>query len=220
MKSSLILATMMVIPLVAVVVAQEMPKQEPAIKARPARYGQSEDKTRNEAASKSSQESAPEMDAAALSRAISALSDQVRLLVAEVRRLRRYNEHNSQMLELLICEQRLNWLEDKIASLEEHKSQLAAREREIQYRSRNIQQEAMMRGLLRREEAEAAIRTDLQRALDDVHNQQAFVQQQLTNAEMEAGRLRQRITTLRKKLELSEEADENDRSSNHQQPNQ
>jgi chromosome segregation ATPase len=208
MKSNLMLAAIMAIALSSLVIAQGPPKQEP--KVQTVRPGQSE------ADAKSTQGGEPEADAAALSRAIHALSDQVQLLTAELRKLRRDNERNSQMLELLLCEQKLNWFEDKILNLQERKAQLAAREQEIQYRLKNIQQEMVMRGLLRREEVEAAARADLQRALDDVRNQQALVQQQLAKAEVEAEQLRQRITALRNKLKLAEEKNEGDRSDQKQ----
>ncbi|HXU35196.1 MAG TPA: hypothetical protein VN937_02450 [Blastocatellia bacterium] len=141
----------------------------------------------------------------AMQRAITSLSTQIGLLNDEVRRLRLETERNSQMMELLLNEDRLAKLEEKIQEAADHKAQLDAREQEIVRRSRNIQGELVMRGGLRRDEAEAAIRSDLQRALDDVHGQQAAYQQRAAELVEQATRIRARVETLRKKFEMSDE---------------
>ena len=141
----------------------------------------------------------------AMQRAITSLSTQIGLLNDEVRRLRLETERNSQMMELLLNEDRLAKLEEKIQEAADHKAQLDAREQEIARRSRNIQGELVMRGGLRRDEAEAAIRSDLQRSLDDVHSQQAAYQQRAAELVEQATRIRARVETLRKKFEMSDE---------------
>lgn len=141
----------------------------------------------------------------AMQRAITSLATQIGLLNDEVRKLRLETERNSQMMELLLNEDRLAKLEEKIQEAADHKAQLDAREQEIARRSRNIQGEMVMRGGLRRDEAEAAIRSDLQRALDDVHSQQASYQQRAAELVEQATRVRARVETLRKRFELSDE---------------
>lgn len=138
----------------------------------------------------------------AMRRTLSNLSTQIGALADELKSMRRETERSSSMLELLINEERLAKLEDKIQSAIDYKTQLDAREQEIGRRSRNIQGELVLRGGLRRDEAEAAIKADLQRALDDVHTQQASYQQRVADLNDQATRLRARVETLRKKLEL------------------
>lgn len=140
----------------------------------------------------------------AMRRTLTNLSTQIGALADELKMLRRETERNSAMLELLINEERLAKLEDKIQDAMDHKAQLDAREQEIGRRSRNIQGELVLRGGLRRDEAEAAIRADLQRALEDVRTQQAAYQQRVAELNDQATRLRARVETLRKKLELLE----------------
>ena len=141
----------------------------------------------------------------AMQRAITSLSTQIGLLNDEVRMLRRQTERNSEMMELLLNEERLAKLEDKIQEAADRKAQLDAREQELVRRSRNIQGELILRGGLRRDEAEAAIRSDIQRSLDDVHNQQAASQQRAAELIEQSTRIRARVETLRKKVESSEE---------------
>ena len=138
----------------------------------------------------------------AMRRAIANLSTQIGLLTDEMRMLRRETQRNSSMMELLLNEDRLAKLEDKIQDAVDHKAQLDAREQEIARRTRNIQGELVLRGGLRRDEAEAAIRADLQRALDDVRSQQTVYQQRIVELNDQATRLRARVETIRKKLEL------------------
>jgi hypothetical protein len=141
----------------------------------------------------------------AMQRAITSLATQIGLLNDEVRKLRRETERNSEMMELLLNEERLAKLEDKIQEAADHKAQLDAREQELVRRSRNIQGELILRGGLRRDEAEATIRADIQRSLDDVHNQQAAYQQRAAELVEQSTRIRARVETLRKKFELSDE---------------
>jgi chromosome segregation ATPase len=140
----------------------------------------------------------------AMRSAITSLSTQIGLLTGEVRRLRRETERNSGMMELLLNEDRLAKLEDKIAEAVDRKAQLDAREQEIGRRMRNIQGELILRGGLRRDEAETAIRNELQRALDDVRSQQTAAAQRLGELNEQAARLRARVETLRKKVESAE----------------
>lgn len=138
-------------------------------------------------------------------RALTDLSTQIGLLTGEMRKLRRETECNSGTMELLLTEDRLSKLEDKIQETADRKGQLDAREQEINRRMRNIPNELMLRGGLRRDEAEAAIRNEIQRSLDDVHTQQAVSQQRLGELNEQAARFRARVETLRKKLELLED---------------
>jgi len=135
-------------------------------------------------------------------RAITNLSTQIGLLTDEMRKLRRETERNSGMMELLLNEDRLAKVEDKIQDATNNKAQLDAREQDIQRRMRNIQGELVLRGGLRRDEAEAAIRSDLQRALDDVRSQQVANQQRIAELNEQATRLRARVEALRRKIEL------------------
>ena len=135
-------------------------------------------------------------------RAITNLSTQIGLLTDEMRKLRRETERNSGMMELLLNEDRLAKVEDKIQDANNNKAQLDAREQDIQRRMRNIQGELLLRGGLRRDEAETAIRSELQRSLDDIRGQQAANQQRVAELNEQAGRLRSRVEALRKKLEL------------------
>ncbi|MFY9553254.1 MAG: hypothetical protein WAV20_06755 [Blastocatellia bacterium] len=141
----------------------------------------------------------------AMRRALTALASQIGLLTDEVQKLRRETERNSGMMELLLNEDRLAKVEDKIQDAANQKAQLDAREQDIQRRLRNIQGELILRGGLRREDAETAIRNELQRALEDVRNQQGVCQQRITELNDHAARLRARVETLRKKVEQSEQ---------------
>lgn len=111
-------------------------------------------------------------------------------------------------LELLLYEERLARVEEKIDGALQEKNRLNAREQEIQYRQRNIPQEVARSGVLRRSEAEAMIRADLQKALEDVHNQQGASQQRLADLQFQADRLRQRVELLRQRLERADEKEE------------
>lgn len=138
--------------------------------------------------------------------AIKHLSVEVNSLSTEVRRLRKVTEQNAATMELLLSEERLWKVEDKIQALTDQRSQLDARDQEIQRRMRNIPGEMLLRspGTLKREETEATIKADLQRALDDVRTQQSSSQTRLAELAVQAERLRARITTLRAKVDQVE----------------
>lgn len=138
----------------------------------------------------------------AMRRAITSLSAQIGLLTDEMKKLRRETERNSGMMELLLNEDRLAKVEDKLQEAANNKAQLDAREQDLQRRMRNIQGEVLMRGGLRRDEAEAAIRLELQRALEDIRTQQIASQQRVAELNEQATRLRARVEALRKKLDL------------------
>jgi ATP-dependent Lon protease len=129
------------------------------------------------------------------------LSRQIAVLAEELRKLRRQGERSTGIMELLLSEERLTRVEDKIDAALDQKAQLDQRELELQRRMKNIQAELLFRGAVRRDEAEAAIRADLQRALDEVHNQQSVNRQRVAELQTQADRLRQRVDELRKKLE-------------------
>ena len=103
-------------------------------------------------------------------------------------------------------------VEEKLDAAIERKADLDSREQDIQRRLRNVQQEVMLRGGLRRDEVEAALRSEYQRSLEDVKNQQTLIQQRISELQTQANRLRVRVETLRKKIERAEEQSE--------QPNQ
>lgn len=137
--------------------------------------------------------------------AIGDLANQISLLTDEVKRLRRDNARNSAMMELLLSEERLGRTEDKIQDAVERKAQLDGREQDLQRRMKNIQQELIFRGAIRREEAETALRAELQRAVEDVHKEQATYQQRISELQAQADRLKARIAALRKRLEGADE---------------
>lgn len=140
----------------------------------------------------------------AMRRVLADLSTQIGLLADELRKLRGDTERNSSMIELLLNEDRLAKVEDRIQDASNNKAQLDAREQEIQRRMRNIPAEAALRGG-RREEVEAALRSEFQRALDDTRAQQAGNQQRLAELVDQSARLRTRLESLRKRLEQTDE---------------
>src|SRR5438128_1453617 len=154
-----------------------LPLKKPPQK-RAGESGESQAAQKKAAESSASSEQSKESDDG-MRRVVTDLSTQVGLLAEELRAMRRETERNSAMLELLLNEDRLSKLEDKLQQANDNKAQLDAREQEIQRRMRNIQGELALRGGLRRDEAEAAIRSELQRSQDDVHAQQAFYQQRI-----------------------------------------
>jgi chromosome segregation ATPase len=131
---------------------------------------------------------------------------QIEKLTTELRRLRKETEHNGTSMELMLYEERLSKVESKLDDLTAYKSQLEAREQDVQRRTRNIQQEMILRAgnILRRDEAEAAIRAELQRSLDDTRMQKETNQQRINDLQSQAEYLRKRIEILRKKLEQLE----------------
>ena len=178
--------------------AQEQPKQERPRAARPAQ------RPAQETAEKQETEPVLETTEEAMRRTLTGLADQMGTLTTEVKKLRLEMERSSLTLELLLNEERLARVEEKIEDALDSKFQLDLREQEIQRRMRNVQQEVLLRGGLRREEAENALRADLQRALEDVRNQQASYQQRVSELQAQATRLRQRVETLRQRLEPPE----------------
>lgn len=138
--------------------------------------------------------------------AIRHLSVEVNSLSAEMRRLRKVTEYNAATMELLLSEERLWKVEDKIQALTDQRSQLDARDQELQRRMRNIPGEMLLRTpvTMKREETEAAIKADLQRALDDVRTQQSSSQTRLVELSAQAEWLRARIVTLRAKVDQPE----------------
>jgi len=137
-------------------------------------------------------------------RTLDKLATQITALTGEVQRLRQTTERNSMTLELLLSEERLAKVEDNLEAAITRKAQLDASEQDLQRRSRNIQQELVFRGVVRRDEAEAALRAEFQRALDDTHTQQQVQQQRIAELQTQAARLRERVDALRKKLERTE----------------
>lgn len=137
-------------------------------------------------------------------RALTNLSTQIGLLTDELQRLRQETERNSGTMELLLNEDRLAKVEDKIQDALNYKAQLDAREQDIQRRMKNIQGELVLRGGIRRDESEAVLRAEFQRSLDDVRTQQAAHQQRIAELTAQGARLEARVETLRKKLEIEE----------------
>jgi chromosome segregation ATPase len=160
-------------------------------------------KSRESQGSESSAKTASQADTASvdLQAAIKALADQVAALGVEIRKLRHSTEKTSLSLELLLGEERLARIEDKIESTQDSRAALDARERQQQYRLDNIQQEVTFRGGLDREAGEEAIRADVQRQLEDIHSQQAAAQKRVTDLQSQARSLRSRIEELRRKVD-------------------
>jgi len=194
---------MMVILLMTVMsvlcVAQQQVKPERSRQVKPIQ------KPAVDASEKSGAVSQPQEQDDMLRRAVTNLSAQINLLTDEVGKLRQENVRSSTMLELLISEERLTKLEDKLQDANDHKAQLDARDLEIQARMRNIQREVALRGGLRRDEAETAIRAELQRALEDNRGQQSVAQQRIAELNEHATKLRARTDSLRKKVEEPDE---------------
>jgi chromosome segregation ATPase len=134
------------------------------------------------------------------------LAQQIGKLTVELRLLRKETERNGAALELMLSEERLSKVESKLDDMNALKNQLEAREQEVQRRTKNIQQELILRGgqFLRRDQAEAAIRSEFQRALDDTLAQKETTQQRITDLQTQAEALRRRIEALRKKIEMLE----------------
>jgi chromosome segregation ATPase len=185
--------------------AAQQPKQEPVSKPRAAKPAQ---KTAADTDEKIEVEPVEPSQEERMRLTLDELSAQIGQLTAEVQRLRRENERTSDAMQLLLYEERLAKVEEKIQNAIDYRVQLDAREADIQRRLRNIQQEVIMRGGLRREEIEAAVRAELQRALEDTHNQQSTYQQRIAELQAQAARLRARVETLRKKVERAEEKEQ------------
>lgn len=196
-----ILAIALISILAATGIARQQPKQEPTAKPRVTKPAQKADDAEEKVDVEPVQPSQEEL----MRRSLDDLSAQINQLTTEVQRLRRENERNSDVMQLLLYEERLAKVEEKIQQAIDYKMQLDAREADIQRRSRNIQQEVMLRGGLRRDEAEAAIRAEFTRALEDIHTQQSNYQQRIAELQAQAVRLRTQVETLRKKVERTEE---------------
>jgi hypothetical protein len=180
--------------------------QEPAAQSpRPARQTQKEV---SEPQEKTDLERVPLNADETIRRAMSSLSTQMDSLTKEMRLLRKATERNSMLIELLLYEERLAKIEDKLDAAIMLKTDLDAREAELQRRMRNIQQEVMMRGGLRRDEVEAALRSELTRALEDTRTRLALQQERISELQAQAARLRARVEALRKKLDRDEQKSE------------
>lgn len=190
-------ALLLAMALAAVATAQESP--------RPARQTQ---KAESEPQEKSDIERVPLTSEEMMRRAMSGLSTQMDSLTKEMKLLRKATERNSMLIELLLYEERLAKVEDKLDAAIMLKTELDAREAEIQRRMKNIQQEVMMRGGLRRDEVEAALRSELQRALEDTRTRLSLQQERLSELQAQAARLRARVEALRKKLDRDEQKSE------------
>ncbi|MFP5265443.1 MAG: hypothetical protein ACLGJB_26450 [Blastocatellia bacterium] len=200
-----LLSGLFIIAMTAAALGQEPTKQPPAERPRPSRPAQ---KTTADPADAPGQDRAPLNSDEAMRLAITKLSTQIDSLAGEVKLLRRTTERNSQTMELLLYEERLAKVEEKLDAAMERKTDLDSREQDIQRRMRNIQQEVMLRGGLRRDEAEAALRAEYQRSLEDVKNQQSLYQQRIAELQTQANRLRTQVEALRKKIERAEEKSE------------
>ena len=201
--TSAIAVTIIVASLSGVTSAQEPSKQEGPAKTRSVRPAQ---KVPSEAPQKLVPERIEVPPEQILALKMDDLGQQIEKLTAELRRLRKETEHNGTAMELMLYEERLSKVESKLDDLTAYKSQLEARDQDVQRRMRNIQQELILRSgnILRREEAEAAIRADLQRALDDTRAQKETNHQRIADLQTQAEYLRKRIEALRKKLEQLE----------------
>jgi hypothetical protein len=197
---SLIITTALIMALAPVCRAQQ-PRQDQVSKPRATRPAQKASADADEKIVAEPQLTDSEM----MRRTLGELSAQVGQLTAELRKLRRDNERNTDAMQLLLYEERLAKVEEKAQDAVDYKIQLDAREADLQRRLANIQQEVILRGGLRRDEAEKAIRAEFQRALDDIHTQQSNYQQRIAELQAQAVRLRARVEALRKKVERTEE---------------
>jgi hypothetical protein len=178
--------------------AQDLTRQEQ--KSKPARQNQ-----RPVVTEKIEPEVVQESPDELLRRTITTLSEQIDKLTGEVKKMRQDSERTSTVMELLLLEERLTRLEDKLDSSMTSKANLEAQETDIQRRQRNLSQELMLRGgALRREDAEAAIKQEFQRTLESIRVQQTTLQTRITDLQAQADRLRFRIEVLRKKVERLE----------------
>jgi chromosome segregation ATPase len=210
MRSRMLFSALVMIALAVAGFAQQQERQEPARqtpaeKPRPSRVTQ---RPTPVPVDNTDQVTTPLNSDEEMRRAIANLSTQIDELTSEMKLLRRTTERNSQTIELLLYEERLAKVEEKLDAALERKADLDSREQDIQRRLRNVQQEVMLRGGLRRDEIEAALRAEYQRALEDIKNQQALYQQRIPELQTQVTRLRARVEALRKKLERAEEKSE------------
>ena len=203
-RAAFIFAMVLIIGQAGLSVAQEKQKQEPPAKPRATKATQKAAEPDEKIEVEPAQPTQEEL----MRRSLDELSTQINQLTSEVQKLRRDNERSSDAMQLVLYEERLAKVEEKIQDAIDYRMQLDAREADIQRRLRNIQQEVTMRGGLRRDEAEAAIRAEFTRALDDIHTQQSNYQQRIAELQAQATRLRARVETLRKKVERAEEKEQ------------
>ncbi|HXG66766.1 MAG TPA: hypothetical protein VNO70_16815, partial [Blastocatellia bacterium] len=109
--SRLIAGMLMMLALVRGGGAQERQAQEPGAKARPARPNQ---QPVSEPAESADPQREMETQEEALRRALAELSQQMSLLASEMKKLRQESERTSMTLELLLYEERLARVEEKI----------------------------------------------------------------------------------------------------------
>src|SRR5688500_10068909 len=111
--------------------AQDLPRQES--KSKPARQNPKPadiEKSEPEVVQQTSDE--------LLRRTITNLAEQIDKLTGEVKKMRQDSERTSTVMELLLLEERLTRLEDKLDSAMNAKANLDAQETDIQRRQRNI----------------------------------------------------------------------------------
>lgn len=142
----------------------------------------------------------------ALRRAIEALTHQIGSLSLEIQKLRLDGERTSQMTQLLLFEERLMRTERALEQVQQERVELESRDQQLQIRLRNVPQEAAIRGG-RREDVEAALRADIQRALDVTRDHIGETQARIYELQSQAEVLKSRIEKLRKILEPDEEKD-------------
>jgi hypothetical protein len=185
---SLVVGLAMVLTFSAIGAAQQVPQegqQKPADeKAQPANGTQQSDLE--------------------LRAAIKALVKEVQNLTGEVSKLRHAAEQNADAMQLLLYEDRLARTVDEISAATARKAELDSSELTLNYRKSNIQQELIWRGGLDREASEAAIRSEIERSLHDVHAQQAANEKRLMELQNEEPILRSRIQELRRKLNVDQ----------------
>lgn len=196
------LNTVFLAVLSAMALAAEGFAQEPA---RPARQTQ---RAVSEPQEKTDTERAPQGTEETMRGAMSGLTTQMDSLTKEMRLLRKATERNSMLIELLLYEERLAKIEEKLDAAIVLKSDLDARESDLQRRMKNVQQEVMLRGGLRRDDVEAALKAEIQRALEDVKTRQSLQQERISELQAQALRLRARVEALRKKLDREDEKTE------------
>jgi chromosome segregation ATPase len=198
------LAVTIIVSLAGIAAGQEPTKQEGGAKPRSVRPSQKPSIEPPQTPAPDRAEVPPPEQILALK--MNELGLQIEKLTTELRRLRKETEHNGTSMELMLYEERLSKVESKLDDLTAYKSQLEAREQDVQRRTRNIQQEMILRAgnILRRDEAEAAIRAELGRSLDDTRMQKETNQQRINDLQSQAEYLRKRIEILRKKIEQLE----------------
>src|SRR5215212_5328044 len=124
-------SVILIIAFATAVFGQEPAKQAPAEKTRPPRAAQ---KATTDAGNGPGQEAAPLTSDEAMRVAVIKLSTQIDSLADEVKLLPRATERNTQTIELLLYEERLGKVEEKLDAAIERKAELDAREQDIQRR--------------------------------------------------------------------------------------